>query len=154
MKQALQWAEYSEYPGTHVGCIIVGPDKEILSTGYNGLVRGIEATDQRLTGKNKYLYVEHSERNALYNANRTGVSLKGASLFCTHESCADCARGIIQSGIKRVYFCEALENRQWEESTKVAKEMLLEVGVEYSYVKMDLTTATGPSINQGAVIAE
>src|SRR5437868_5461955 len=90
-----------------VGCVIVGPDKEVRSTGYNGFPRHIDYTEARLQRPEKYLWTEHGERNAVYNAARVGIPLKGCTAYiaCTdlerggHAPCIDCARALLQSGI-------------------------------------------------------
>ncbi|WP_270730949.1 deoxycytidylate deaminase [Shimia sp. Alg240-R146] len=95
-------ASWSEDPSRKVGAVIVGSAHTILSTGYNGLPRGISHLDEsrlsREEGK-KYHWIEHAERNAIYNAVRNGVTLDGATMYASLFPCSDCARGIIQSGI-------------------------------------------------------
>lgn len=96
-------AGWSKDQSTKVGCVIVGPDKEILTTGYNGLPRGAnDDLPERQTRPEKYFWFEHAERNAIYNAARIGCSLRGSVLYSTLCPCMDCARAIVQSGIKRV----------------------------------------------------
>lgn len=123
---------------TKVGCVIVGPDNEIRSTGYNGFPRGVnDDIDERHERPAKYMWTEHAERNAIYNAARVGVSLLGCTLYQDWWPCADCARAIVQSGIdKMVLYAESEKkgNKQWEErfgeSIKVSKEILKEGGVD------------------------
>jgi len=64
----------SNDPNTKVGAIITTKNNEIISTGYNGFPRGFNNTDDRWLRENKYNYVEHAEKNAIYNAARIGVS--------------------------------------------------------------------------------
>src|ERR1700733_15498817 len=72
----------SKDPSTKVGAVIVGPDREIRSTGFNGLPRGIDDTDERLSDRDtKLKLVVHAEMNAVLNAARFGVSLKGCALY-------------------------------------------------------------------------
>jgi len=86
-----------------IGCIIVGPDKEIRSTGFNGLPRGCNDTlPERYERPEKYFWFEHAERNAIYNAARHGASLEGCTAYVNMPPCMDCARGIVQSGISMV----------------------------------------------------
>ena len=85
---------------THAGSVIVTPDNAIISTGYNGPVRGEEDAPQERP--EKYFYIEHSERNAIYNAARHGTKVDGCTLYVNFLPCADCARAIVQSGIKEV----------------------------------------------------
>jgi dCMP deaminase len=93
----------SKDPKTQVGCVIVGPNNEILSTGFNGLPMGVaDHLTERYERPEKYAWIEHSERNSIYLAARRGTPLEGSTIYLTWMPCADCARGIIQSGIKHV----------------------------------------------------
>jgi dCMP deaminase len=98
-------AGWSEDRDFHVGAVIVGPDHEIRATGYNGLPRGVKAGDDarfdRASGE-KFFWFEHAERNAIYNAARVGTAVAGCTIYVNRFPCADCARAIIQSGIKMV----------------------------------------------------
>ena len=89
---------------TKVGCVIVGPNHEVRTTGYNGFCRGInDDADDRHDRPEKYFWVEHAERNAIYNAARNGIPLEGCTAYVSNLlPCADCTRGMIQSGIKRI----------------------------------------------------
>ena len=87
---------WSKDPSTKVGAVVVGPDREIRSTGYNGLVRGVDDNKpERLERPTKYDFFEHAERNAVYNACLIGASLKGCVIYVTAMPCPDCARAII-----------------------------------------------------------
>lgn len=86
-----------------IGCIIVGPENEIRTTGYNNMPRGCDDTvELRHTRPEKYLWFEHAERNAIYNAARHGASLKGCKAYVNLPPCMDCARGLVQVGITTV----------------------------------------------------
>ena len=89
---------------TQIGAVIVGNDNEIVSTGYNSFPRGIDDNKQhRQERPEKYYWFEHAERNAIYNAARIGVSTKDCTMYLTCGiPCADCARGIINAGIRRI----------------------------------------------------
>src|SRR5579859_3468217 len=85
---ALENAKMSKDPSTRVGAVIVGPDREVRSMGFNGLPRGIVDTYERLHDRNKKLeIVVHGEMNAVLNATRVGVSVKGCTLYlaCTDD---------------------------------------------------------------------
>ncbi len=127
----------SKDESTKVACIIVGPDNEIRSTGYNSFPRGInDNLPERQQRPAKYLFMEHAERNAIYNAARVGVSLKGCTIYIDFIPCADCARAIIQSGIKEIIISsidydkkEKYWNERWKEQMEASKQMLSEAGV-------------------------
>lgn len=103
MELASHVGSWSKDRSRKIGCVIVGPNREIRSTGYNGFPRGVyDDIDSRHQRPAKYLWTEHSERNAIYNAARCGICLEGCTLYTSLFPCADCARGIIQSGITKV----------------------------------------------------
>lgn len=88
-----------------VGVIILGPDNEIRSVGYNGFTRGLDdENEERHQRPEKYFWSEHGERNAIYNAAKVGIPLQDCRLICAAPIfiCMDCARAIVQCGIKTV----------------------------------------------------
>ena len=96
-------AARSKDPNTQVGCIIAGPSHEIRSTGYNSFPRGIrDDVPERHQRPTKYLWMEHAERNAICNAARVGTPLEGCTLYVELMPCMDCARAIVQAGIREV----------------------------------------------------
>lgn len=130
MGLAYTYASFSEDDSTRVGAVVIGDDNDQRTEGWNGLCRGVENTPERNERPTKYLYYEHAERNAIYNATRKGVSLKGTSLFVTHYPCADCARGIIQSGISRVFYAETIDKPLYDTHNAASSAMFEESGVE------------------------
>lgn len=107
MGVAMLSAMRSKDPNTQVGACIVSPEHKILSMGYNGFPRGCsddEFTWQREGEDNKYFYSTHSELNAILNYR--GGSLEGATIFVTLFPCNECAKAIIQSGIKEVVYAD------------------------------------------------
>ena len=122
-------ATWSKDPSTKTGAIVVGPDREIRATGYNGLVRGVDDNKpERMERPTKYDFFEHAERNAIYNACLTGTSLKGCVMYATHAPCTDCARAIIQSGIK---IDENTPQNTWRDKLAFSEQMFREAGIEY-----------------------
>src|SRR5580692_7035730 len=93
----------SKDPNTQLGCVIIGPNHEIRSTGYNSFPRGIrDDVPERLVRPAKYLWIEHAERNAICNAARAGTATEGCTIFVEIMPCMDCARAIVQAGIVEV----------------------------------------------------
>ena len=141
MEVAKLVATWSKDPSTKTGAVVVGPDKEIRATGYNGPVRGgVDSVPERLERPTKYDFFEHAERNAIYNACLTGVSLKGCVMYATHPPCTDCARAIIQSGIKMVVTNEMKIDANspsgtWRDKLQYSAQMFKEAGVEYIVLK-------------------
>jgi dCMP deaminase len=137
MELAFLVASWSKDPSTKTGAVIVGPDKEIRATGYNGPVRGVDDDiPERLERPTKYDFFEHAERNALFNACLTGVQVKGCTMYATHAPCVDCARAIIQAGIKtvitnKIVIDENTPKNTWRDKLIVSAQMFKEAGVEY-----------------------
>jgi dCMP deaminase len=136
---ALHIASWSKDPSTKVGCVVVGPDREIRSTGFNGFPRGIEDTAARLNDREqKYPLVCHAEENAIMHAARIGVSLKGCIAYVTWPPCTRCARSLIQAGISQVAYPAGLEiPERWAEDFAISGAMLQEAGLVTRAVKLD-----------------
>jgi len=96
---------WSKDPSRKIGAVAVGSKGQILSQGYNGFPRKIIDTEERLNNREvKYQYVVHAEMNVIYNATFNGISLDGADLYVYGlPVCSECAKGIIQVGIRSVY---------------------------------------------------
>ena len=115
-----------------VGAVIV-KDKRIMTTGYNGAPSGITSCKTRgecLRRKlnipsgtqHELCYAVHAEQNAIAQAAKLGVSLEGATLYCTHQPCVICCKMIINSGIKRVVYCYGYPD-------KFSMELFKEAGI-------------------------
>jgi dCMP deaminase len=122
---------WSKDPSTKVGCVVVGEDREIRSTGFNGFPRGIKDDEERLTDRSqKYPLICHAEENAIMHAARIGISLKGSTAFVTWPPCSRCARSLIQAGIKEIVYPETKEiPERWMEDFTISNGMLLEAGI-------------------------
>lgn len=131
MEMARHVGSRSKDRSTKVGAVIVGPDREIRSTGYNDFPRGVnDNVDARRERPTKYPYTEHAERNAIYNAARVGIPLAGCTLYVDAGfPCSECARAIIQSGIREVVVGKMEHIPGWEDNSRIALEMLAEVGI-------------------------
>lgn len=125
MEKNITWDEYfmgmaqlsslrSKDPNTKVGAVIVDPDHKIVSIGYNGMPSRLD--EKELSWRNgegldsKYLYVCHAELNAILNT-RDGTVLKDCKIYVSLFPCNECAKAIIQTGIKEiVYLSNKYEN--------------------------------------------
>ena len=116
MDMALVVSEWSScyQDNRHVGAVIV-KDKRILTTGYNGAPAGIKRCTEKGECLRKKLnipsgtrhelcYAVHAEQNAIAQAAKQGISVAGATLYCTHQPCVICAKMIINSGISKVFY--------------------------------------------------
>ncbi len=123
---------WSKDPSTKVGCIVVGADREIRSTGFNGFPRGIEDDAARLENREfKYPLICHAEENAIMHAARVGVSLRECTAYVTWPPCTRCARSLIQAGIVEVVYpanCEVPE--RWQKDFDMSSSMMNEAGVK------------------------
>lgn len=98
-------AKLSKDQSTQVGALVLGSSNEIRALGYNGAPRGCAADeDARAARPEKYYWFSHAELNAITNAARIGTPLDNCVLVVTHPPCMDCARAIIQAGIKAVIY--------------------------------------------------
>ena len=137
MSMAFLVAMKSKDKRTHIGAVVIGPENEVRSVGYNGLVRGInDDIEARQQPPEKYFWFEHAERNAIYNATLMGVSLKNCRVYTNGIPCMDCGRAVVQSGIKEVIYHKNwnLDNLpKWKESCGKSAGMLEEAGVKIRY---------------------
>ena len=131
LRLAKEVASWSKDPSTKVGAVAVGPKRNVLAQGYNGFPRGIFDYAERYNDKpTKYMYVVHAEMNVIYNATYNGVSLDGASLYVYGlPPCSECAKGIIQVGIKEIITETQGIPKKWEDSWTFSKSMFDEAGV-------------------------
>lgn len=124
-------ATRSKDESTKVGAVIVDDNRNVRATGYNGFPRGVrDDLPERNERPAKYRYTEHAERNAIYSAARSGTSVAGCTVYCTHFPCTDCARGIIQAGIKRVVVPADGAIPTFADDWEMAYRMLDEAGVK------------------------
>lgn len=139
MNMCYEVASRSPDNSTHSGAYIAKKDYTPVSFGYNGMPRNILMTPERQERPQKYLFFEHSERNAIYNAGRNGVPLIDCQLYVNWLPCSDCARGIIQSGISKVIvhkqgmdaFLMSRNDTKWTPQHDIVFELFDETGVEF-----------------------
>ena len=143
MGVAMLAAKRSKDPSTQVGCCIVSQDNIIISTGYNGMPKG--CSDDEFpwdrTGEDtdtKYPYVVHAELNAILSAN--GRDLRGSRLYVALFPCNECAKAIIQSGVKEVLY---LSDKYGGTPMNIASKRMLEAaGVKYTQLHTSLDSIT------------
>ena len=127
---AMLAARRSKDPSTQVGACIVSQDNIIISTGYNGMPKGCSDDEfpwEREGAETKYPYVVHAELNAILNA--SGRDLRGSRIYVALFPCNECAKAIIQSGIREVYYLS--DKYANTDSTLASKRMLRAAGVKY-----------------------
>lgn len=149
----MDWSEYffrhvylaaqkSKDDRTKIGAVLVR-DNIIISEGFNGICRNVydpmdkevhESYKYRYEKPTKYFYLEHAERNSIYNCSRHGISTMGSTMFTQGTPCADCCRGLIQSGITKLVihlqWPNLIHSPAWVESIKHSSLMLKESKVK------------------------
>lgn len=127
-------AKHSKDPSTQVGAVVVRPDRTVASSGFNGFPRGVKDLPERYENRDvKYKLVVHAEQNAIVTAREP---LHGYTMYSTLSPCHECAKLIIQAGIKRVVAPrpsdEEAQRRgeRWQDSHSWAAMLFAEAGVE------------------------
>lgn len=147
LRMAYEVARMSKDPSTKVGAIIVGPDREMRSSGFNGFPRGIADTEDRLGDRETKLgLVVHAEQNAILNAARIGTPTKGCTMYLLATDhtgglwggppCTRCVIEVIQAGITEVVALPfKTAPSRWKDSIEQARKLLLEADVAFREVE-------------------
>ena len=126
--------------GRSVGAVIV-KDKRIMTTGYNGAPAGLKTCRERgecmrdrlkipSGTRTEMCYAIHAEQNAIIQAAKLGISIDGATIYCTHQPCSVCAKMIVNVGIKRVVYEQAYPDA-------FSLEVFQEAGVALEHYRED-----------------
>ena len=124
-----QHAALKSKDSTQVGAALVGPEREVRLTAYNGPPKGVRDVPARRERPAKYLFASHAEANLVAFAAREGIRTAGCTVFVTHYCCAACARTLIQAGITGVV-CGAGTTSMPAEEFEAAETMFREAGVK------------------------
>jgi dCMP deaminase len=129
----------SKDKSTHIGAVIVDDLNVIVSVGYNSFVRGInDNVPERQERPEKYYWFEHAERNSIYNA---CGSIRGCRMYTNGIPCMDCARGIVQVGIKEVIVdaeWNAENKDKWVENAERTVVLFGEAGIKIRFLEGEL----------------
>lgn len=152
LRMCKEVASWSQDKSTKCGCVIVDKKNWIVTLGYNGLPRGVDYDDTSIwvDRPEKYFWMEHAERNAIYNAAR---SMEDCTAYITGPPCMNCARGLVQVRIARVVIpyehnmgTAKVYVKRWAEEC-IRSERLFELaGIDYDFVH---ETHAGKSIING-----
>jgi dCMP deaminase len=136
MDMARLVATWSKDRSRTCGAVIVDDRNVVVALGWNGFPRGVDDdVDARHERPAKYLWTEHAERNAIYNAAACGHATRGCTMILPWYPCADCARAIIQAGLVCIVCIEPDWNDHiWAEAFAVTREMLTEAGVTVRFL--------------------
>lgn len=151
-ENCINWDEYfmgiarisslrSKDPNTQVGCCIVSADNRILSTGYNGAPNGFSDSDfpwgregHRLD--TKYMYVCHAELNAICNYRGDNREFSNARIYVQFFPCNECAKAIVQSGIKEVIYLNSYDHDDHSDEMEASIRIFDKCGVSYRQYEM------------------
>ena len=140
MGVAMLSAKRSKDPSTQVGCCIVSSDKKIIGIGYNGFPKNISDDDlpwgrEGNFEDTKYPYVVHAEANAILNSTK---ALEGSTAYVTLFPCNECAKLIVQSGIKEILYLDDIHHDSKE--TVASRKILDMAGVKYRRIPKKVIT--------------
>lgn len=136
MKLALLVSERSKDRSRKTAAVIVDQNESEIATGYNGFPRGVDDNvDSRHERPAKYKWTEHAERNAIYNAARSGIRTEGCRMYMPWYPCMDCARAVIQAGIGELVCYEPDWNDPiWAKDFADVPLLLSEGGVKVRFI--------------------
>lgn len=136
MGLAREVSTWSKDPSSQLGAVAVNDDRQILSIGYNGFPRGMNDSDYLYADReSKYPRVVHAEMNVIYNATYNGISLKDSTVFVYGLLiCSECAKGLIQVGVKQVYMKCINNPEKWKEEFKKSQDYFSESNIKYTII--------------------
>lgn len=119
-------AQRSFDTSTKCGCVIVSKTKKILSTGYNGPIKGSDDEKIPLTRPDKYYHMIHAEENAIITYSGSDQDIEGSTAYITSEPCTTCLRMMLQKGIMRLVYGDFGQAKMMDDSQTEAKEIMFE----------------------------
>lgn len=145
---------WSKDPSTKVGCVVVGEDREIRTTGFNGFPRGIKDDKRLLSREEKYPIIVHAEENAVAQAARIGSRLLGCTAYTTFPPCSKCARLFIQAGLAECVWPDQEIPERWKEDMDRARNLMQESGMVLRAVKPEAKQSKEDAILESEWAAE
>ena len=135
---AIAAARHSPNLVRHVGAVLVSADGRTRLSACNTFPHGVQDTPQRHEGNGRLVWMEHAERNAIFAAARAGMATEGATLAASFFPCLDCARAIVQSGIRHLHTLPpAYDDPVWGASFEPSRVILEEGGVALHFSQRD-----------------
>jgi dCMP deaminase len=127
----------SKDQSTHIGAVIVGPDNEVRSVGFNSFPRGInDDVPERQQRPEKYHWFAHAEVNSVFNAAMAGTEVKGCKMYTNGIPCTGCVHAVINAGIREVIVDKRWNDgnyNQWKEQAERTMVMFEEAGVKVRF---------------------
>ena len=130
MQEALEAATHSPDPSTQNGAVLLLADGSLAAADCNRFPVGVAETEERWERPLKYRFIEHAERNAIFQAARKGIPTEGATLVCPWAACSDCARAIVEAGFTTLVRVYGGKESHWVEERSLGDEIMREAGVE------------------------
>lgn len=141
LEVTFKMASLSPDPSTQNGALLANDNGEVLSVHWNHVPSvGSTLEPKHIERPGKYYYFEHAERAVIYVAASMGIATKDLTMICPWFSCADCARAIVEAGIKEVIgLLRPLDqtNDRWKESCDIGDEILDAGGVKRTYIDLE-----------------
>ncbi len=135
LEQAVAAAAGSPNEIRKVGAVLVTADRSTEIAGCNSFPPGVRNLPERIVGDNRFIWLEHAERAAIFEAARRGLATDGGTLVSTYFPCTDCARAIVQTGVKTVATPRPeFDDPVWGESFRTSATLLAEGAVEIVFL--------------------
>lgn len=143
-RMTLLVAEKSRDPSSKYGAVVV-LGTHVISTGYNGIPKGMDYDPAYFSRPDKYMYFVHAEQNAIYQAAKDGTALNGGHIYLIRPPCAECAKAIIQSGIRQISYIEdhispsagSVGFNDWRMTVEAAGHMLEETEIKIRKINLN-----------------
>ena len=138
LERAIAAASESPNQIRRVGAVLVTADRSVEIAACNSFPPGIKPLPERAVGDNRFIWLEHAERAAIFEAARRGLATDGGALVSTYFPCTDCARAIVQAGVKTVATPRPeYDDPVWGESFRTSAAILAEGAVEVVFLSDD-----------------
>lgn len=136
LKRAVAAARRSPNQVRKVGAVLITADGRVEIATCNTFPTGVVSKPERVTGHNRFIWLEHAERNAIFDAARRGIATAGSTLISTYFPCADCARAIVQTGVKALFSPRPeFDDPVWGESFRDSAVILEEGTVDVTFLQ-------------------
>lgn len=138
LEAAILAARRSPNQVRHVGAVLLAADGQTRLSACNSFPQGVQDTPERHAGNGRLVWMEHAERNVIFAAARAGIATDGATLAASFFPCLDCARAIVQSGIRHLHTLPpAYDDPVWGASFEPSRAILEEGGVALHFSRRD-----------------
>lgn len=124
---------------TQVGAVMLSSEGRIIATSYNGFVRRADDETLPKIRPEKYPYMQHAERNLIYNCAYEGIRTKGTTIYSTLSPCLDCVRACFQAGVSRIIFDELYSKFPNTDYYLDVKDIWIDVEKIGSYTSLELS---------------